>query len=294
MIGIIPAAGAGQRIQPLGCSKELLPVGSRMVNGVERPKAVSEYLVERMIAAGATQICMIISGEKTDVVKYYAERDHPSAITDRGAEIFYVVQQKPLGLCDALFRAAGFARHHEQVLIGLPDTIWFPENAYLSALDFSRTSVNLVLFPVADPSAFDAVVCDELGYVEQVQVKQEGPGSHWVWGAVTTTGECFYRLKVLWEARGRVDEYLGNLLNAFLAAGNVVGGQHCGEVYMDVGTLQGYRLAQDFLRAHQDPSASLRISPVDSDARKTAQDPSASLPRQAGAGRISPVGSRSA
>ena len=51
MIGIIPAAGAGQRIQPLGCSKELLPVGSRTVDGVERPKAVSEYLVERMIAA---------------------------------------------------------------------------------------------------------------------------------------------------------------------------------------------------------------------------------------------------
>ena len=53
MIGIIPAAGAGERIQPLGCSKELLPVGSRLVGGVERPKAVSEYLVERMIAAGA-------------------------------------------------------------------------------------------------------------------------------------------------------------------------------------------------------------------------------------------------
>ena len=51
MIGIIPAAGAGQRIQPLGCSKELLPVGSRLVEGVERPKAVSEYLVERMLSA---------------------------------------------------------------------------------------------------------------------------------------------------------------------------------------------------------------------------------------------------
>ena len=51
MIGIIPAAGAAQRIQPLGCSKELLPVGSRMVDGNARPKAVAEYLVERMIAA---------------------------------------------------------------------------------------------------------------------------------------------------------------------------------------------------------------------------------------------------
>jgi glucose-1-phosphate thymidylyltransferase len=249
VIGIIPAAGAGQRIQPLGCSKELLPVGSRLVDGVERPKAVSEYLVERMIAAGATQICMIISAEKTDMVKYYAERDY-------AAEIFYVVQPRPQGLCDALFRVAPFARRHQQVLIGLPDTIWFPENAYLPALDFARTDVNLVLFPVENPSAFDAVVCDELGYVEQVQVKRAKPDSHWIWGAVTSTGECFYRLKLLWEARRRQDEYLGDLLNAFLAAGNIVRGQSSGEVYMDVGTLEGYRVALDYLRTrHRVPLA---------------------------------------
>ena len=140
MIGIIPAAGVGERIQPLGCSKELLPVGSRLVGGVERPKAVSEYLVERMIAAGASQICMVISAEKTDIVKYYAERNY-------AAEIFYVVQQQPLGLCDALFRAEPFARQHDQVLIGLPDTIWFPENAYLPALAPNGTSAIWCCFP---------------------------------------------------------------------------------------------------------------------------------------------------
>jgi glucose-1-phosphate thymidylyltransferase len=241
MIGVIPAAGAGQRIQPLGCSKELLPVGSRVAGGVERPKAVSEYLVERMIAAGATQICMVISAEKTDIVKYYAERNFP-------AEIFYVIQPKPQGLCDALFRAAPFAGRQEPVLIGLPDTIWFPEDAFLSALDFSCSEVNLVLFPVSDPTCFDAVVCDELGFVRQVQVKQPRPASRWVWGAAAATGEGFFQLKLLWEARHRADEYLGDLLNAFLAGGRAVGGRSCGEIYMDVGTLEGYRAAQDFLR----------------------------------------------
>ena len=49
MWGVIPAAGRGSRIQPLAFSKELLPVGSRLEGGVERPCAVSEYLVERMI-----------------------------------------------------------------------------------------------------------------------------------------------------------------------------------------------------------------------------------------------------
>ncbi|HEY6252512.1 MAG TPA: sugar phosphate nucleotidyltransferase [Candidatus Angelobacter sp.] len=243
MIGIIPAAGAGERIQPLGCSKELLPVGSRTVDGLERPKAVSEYLVERMIAAGAHQICMIISAEKSDIVRYYAERNY-------AAEIFYVVQQKPQGLCDAIFRAEPFARQHDQVLIGLPDTIWFPENAYLPALELVECDCNLVLFPVTNPAHFDAVTCDEQGYVVEVEVKKEGARSQWIWGALTARGESFHRLKLLWEARHRADQYLGDLLNAFIAAGNTVRGRHSGEIYMDVGTLEGYRTAQDYLRAH--------------------------------------------
>jgi glucose-1-phosphate thymidylyltransferase len=250
MIGIIPAAGAGERIQPLGCSKELLPVGSRMVNGAERPKAVSEYLVERMIAAGATQICMVISAEKTDIVRYYAERDY-------AAEIFYVVQQQPLGLCDALFRAAPFARQHDQVLIGLPDTIWFPENAYMPALAPSGAECNLVLFPVDNPSVFDAVVCDDLGYVQDVQVKKQDAASNWIWGAVTIQGEAFHRLKLLWESRHRADKYLGELLNASIAAGNPVQGKFSGESYIDVGTMEGYRNAQDYLRAN---ARSLRVA----------------------------------
>lgn len=240
MIGIIPAAGAGQRIQPLGCSKELLPVGSRTIDGVERPKAVSEYLVERMIAAGATQICMVISAEKADIVRYYAERDY-------AAEIFYVVQQKPRGLCDALFRAEPFVRTSEQVLIGLPDTIWFPENAYNSAVE-QNADINLVLFPVLNPSVFDAVVCDEHGYVQRVEVKQADAHSHWIWGAVTASSKAFHELKLLWEARHREDEYLGHLLNAYIDAGNVVHGTFSGEHYMDVGTLEGYHSAQDYLR----------------------------------------------
>jgi glucose-1-phosphate thymidylyltransferase len=249
MIGIIPAAGAGERIQPLGCSKELLPVGSRMIEGRERPKAVAEYLVERMIAAGAEQICMVISADKSDIIKYFSERDY-------AAEIFYVLQPRPLGLCDALFRAESFARVHDRVLIGLPDTIWFPENAYQPALaGLEQAEVCLALFPVPNPELFDAVVCDDLGYVQKVQVKTERADSQWIWGAITTTGSAFRSLKLLWESRHRADAYIGHLFNAYIAAGNSVRGVYAGELYMDVGTLEGYRLAQDYLRSAQQTKA---------------------------------------
>ena len=243
MLGIIPAAGAGERIQPLGCSKELLPVGSRAVAGSERsprPKAVAEYLVERMIAAGAEQICMVISAEKSDIVRYFAEREY-------AAEIFYVVQPQPLGLCDALFRAEPFARAHKRVLIGLPDTIWFPENAFRPAVN-ADADVSLVLFPVLDPAQFDAVLCDEAGKVERVEVKQSTAHSCWIWGALTADSGAFRALKLLWEARHRQDQYLGHLLNAYIAAGNPVHAVRSGEIYMDVGTLAGYHAAQDYLR----------------------------------------------
>ena len=54
---------------------------------------------------------------------------------------------------------------------------------------------------------------------------------------------------MLWESRHREDEYLGHLLNAYIAAGNPVRGTAVGERYMDVGTMEGYHAAQDYLRA---------------------------------------------
>src|ERR671916_509795 len=98
MWGIVPAAGAGTRIQPLAFSKELLPVGSRQDGDAERPRAVSEYLVERMILAGADRICFVIAPGKSDFLEYYGARGLPT-------QVCYTVQPRPAGLCDAIFRA---------------------------------------------------------------------------------------------------------------------------------------------------------------------------------------------
>src|SRR4051812_50213711 len=71
MWGIVPAAGQGSRMQPLAFSKELLPVGSWAEGDRERPRAVSEYLVERLVLGGATRICFVISPGKSDILEYY-------------------------------------------------------------------------------------------------------------------------------------------------------------------------------------------------------------------------------
>jgi glucose-1-phosphate thymidylyltransferase len=231
--GVIPAAGLGSRIQPLAFSKELLPVGSRMDADQQRPRAVSEYLVERMLLAGADRLCFVVSAGKADILHYFGGRIG-------GAAICYAVQQEPRGLCDALFSALPFIAPEDEVLIGLPDTIWFPADGYrlLSAGQFS-----FLLFPVQRPQLFDAVRCDALGFVQEVQVKVPAPDSNWVWGALRLPGSTFAELYDLWRERLCTDEFLGTLVNAHIARGGIVSGVKSGEVYVDVGTMNGYHQA---------------------------------------------------
>jgi dTDP-glucose pyrophosphorylase len=191
MWGIIPAAGAGSRIQPLAFSKELLPVGSRLDGQTERPRAVSEYLVERFIIAGAQKICFVISPGKSDILEYYSGNY-------RSADFAYVVQPRPAGLCDAIFRAIPLIHPEEEVAIGLPDTVWFPEDG-LCALP--KNALGFLLFPVERPEFFDAVVTGDSGRIEQIQVKQSNARSNWIWGAFKMPGSVFHRLHELWLER---------------------------------------------------------------------------------------------
>jgi glucose-1-phosphate thymidylyltransferase len=239
MWGIIPAAGRGSRIQPLAFSKELLPVGSRIAEGIERPCAVSEFLVERMVRGGADKLCFVISPGKSDILEYFGAAYGPAAIA-------YVVQETPGGLCDAVFRARPFLSANEPVLVGLPDTIWFPDDAFRALPD---GVLSFLLFPVDHPEFFDAVVVEEgTDRVREIQVKQKDAASRWIWGAFKMPGSVLDELYRLWCARDRRDEYIGTLVNAYLAQGGTAMAVRAGSAYVDVGTLHGYRAAMALLQ----------------------------------------------
>jgi dTDP-glucose pyrophosphorylase len=237
MWGIVPAAGLGSRIQPLAFSKELLPVGSKLDGEVERPRAVCEYLLERMVAAGATRICLVIGPGKADVLHYFGGRF-------AGATLAYVVQPEPAGLCDAIFRALPLVAPDDHALVGLPDTVWVPE-AGLAML--GDEDLSFLLFPVDRPDRFDAVVADEHGHVREIQVKSPRATTRWVWGAFKVRGAVLAELEALWRSRSPRDPYLGTLVNAWLARGGVAHAVRGGRQYVDVGTLEGWRAAEDLL-----------------------------------------------
>ncbi len=242
MWGIIPAAGQGSRIQPLAFSKELLPVGTRVEGGRERPRAVSEYLVERLVSGGATRLCFVISPGKSDILEYYGGSVF-------GADVFYAVQPKAAGLCDAVFRAAPLVGLDEWALVGLPDTIWYPHEALAALPD---DPISFLLFPVSNPQFFDVVCTDPSGRVEEILVKQPHPRSRWIWGAFKVSGRTLHELHDFWRRPERGDEFIGTLINAYIAEGGAVRGLRLGTDYVDVGTVTGYRQATILLSSKAD------------------------------------------
>jgi dTDP-glucose pyrophosphorylase len=128
----------------------------------------------------------------------------------------------------------------EHVLIGLPDTIWFPADALAQLPD---EELSFLLFPVTEPALFDAVVLGEADTVEEIQVKDPNARSNWIWGAFKMPGRVLNELHTLWRLRDCRDEYVGTLVNAWLRAGGHARGARCGTSYVDVGTVKGYREA---------------------------------------------------
>lgn len=237
MWGIVPSVGIGSSLPPLVFSRELLPPGRRRDGEDARPRPVSEHLVDRLVAAGATQVCFVIAPGKSDLVAH-----HGAEVG--GVPAVYVVQPRPAGLCDALFRALPLIRPEDQIVVGLPDTLWFPEHALRFCKD---DGLSFLCFPVAEPHRFEAVVAGDDGEVREIRVEQSDPGSRWVWGAFKLDGATLRALHDLWQERGSTDQKLGTLVNAWIARGGGARAVRAGEIYLDVSTEDGHRGALELL-----------------------------------------------
>ena len=126
---------------------------------------------------------------------------------------------------------------------------WSRETSTATLRALGAAPLSFLLFPVSAPERFDAVLTDEGGRVLEIRVKQPDPGTRWIWGAFKLSGRTLQELHGVWEARERRDEYIGTLVNAWLGEGGRAVGVRAGEVYVDVGTLHGYREAIGVLSA---------------------------------------------
>ena len=172
IIGLIPAAGKASRIQPLPCSKELLPIGFQSVGSAQgvmalRPKAVSQYLMESMHHAGVRKAYVVLNRQKWDIPAYYG----PGALT--GIDLAYVITDYPYGAPFSLKQAFPFVSD-ATILFGFPDIRLTPVDAFTRLLKRKfETGADLVLglFRAQDPSKMDMVRLDDYGNIVAVDIK---------------------------------------------------------------------------------------------------------------------------
>mgnify|MGYP001592489460 FL=1 len=162
--GSIPAGGLGLRLQPIGFSKELAPVARR---------AVIEYLIERMLLAGVDKIFINTAEDKSDLIRYLAGKS-----VYKNNLIFMVRERK--GLLDGIVQPEQFLRPEDELYFGLPDTIWYPKDAF-SQLDRYPAELVLGLFDTGTPEKFDSVVVDKQNKINSIEVKVAKPKTKWTW-----------------------------------------------------------------------------------------------------------------
>jgi len=182
LIGLLPAAGKATRIQPLPCSKELMPIGFQTVGmGLEkeslRPKVVSHYLLDCMHHAGVRRAYFVINRGKWDIPAYYG----PGTLT--GIDLAYVVTDYPYGAPFSLKQAFPFVSD-ATILLGFPDIVISPVDCFTRLLKRkAATGADLVLglFRAADPAKMDMVELDDHGKIKTIDIKPKATALIYTW-----------------------------------------------------------------------------------------------------------------
>jgi glucose-1-phosphate thymidylyltransferase len=229
VVGIVPAAGYATRLQPLNCSKEVVPVGGR---------PVLDYLVERMRAGGASEIRVVTRAEKRDVIEHAGEL---------GAA---VVLARPATTSESFVAGLEGIPPGEIVLLGWPDTLWDPPDGYarLVAAVEGGAEIALGLFELAeDLERSDVISFDLDGRIDGVQVKPARPASSWIWGCAAARAHALAGLGA--------EEWPGSYFDLLCRRGVGLHAERLSDVWLDIGTAEALKRAQGF-------SAALRRDPA--------------------------------
>jgi len=129
-IGVILAAGLGERIKPLSLSipKPLLPVCN---------KPIMQYQIEEMKKIGITDITIVVGHLKNKITEFFKNGK------ELGVKISYVEQKEALGIAHAVGQLENCV--HRPFLLWLGDIFFIPENIELLLKTFKEKQACAVL-----------------------------------------------------------------------------------------------------------------------------------------------------
>ncbi len=169
MKALILAGGAGTRLRPITHTraKQLVPVAN---------KPILFYGIEAMVAAGITEIGVIVGDTRDEVVAALGDG------SSFGATISFIPQDQPLGLAHCVRIARDFLGDDDFVMYLGDNLLEQDLAAFVAAFEAARDgaeppTAQILLKQVPDPHRFGIAVLDDDGHVVELVEKPADPPS---------------------------------------------------------------------------------------------------------------------
>jgi glucose-1-phosphate thymidylyltransferase len=164
--GLILSGGAGTRLRPIThtSAKQLVPVAN---------KPVLFYGIEALVEAGVKEIGIIIAPETGDEIRQAADDG-----SQFGAEITYIVQDKPAGLAHAVLTAEEFIGTSPFVMYLGDNLLRDGLRGLVSTFTEHEPDALILLTPVDDPQSYGVAELDGEDNIVRLIEKPKDPPSN--------------------------------------------------------------------------------------------------------------------